>query len=362
MKGILAAGAAALLAATSIASAQQAQQPPRPYYTGNLGVGLPVAPPAPTAEIPNPPNNFAAATSNVRMFGALFATESCIYDESRGVVVAPNRGVGQAIRANDAWISLINHDGTVNTPRWIGIQNPGAQRDNMTPPLVLNEPFGSFILNGVLYLADRDGGTPDPAAAGTNIPSVAVVRMFDMATGAPAGSWTVPGSTGLNDIAVAPDGTIYGTNSGVGGANPDPTTWVIWKVTPGGEASIFAQGEPMRQPNGIEVGPDGNIVVVNIGKPDVITYSPDGQVVMTEMAAQTGNDGLVIMPNGVKFVSSVQLGGVSMIKPGEPATLIAENVPSAASMCYDKGANQLVIPLNANNGLAFISLEGIYTP
>jgi hypothetical protein len=26
-------------------------------------------------------------------------------------------------------------------------------------------------------------------------------------------------------------------------------------------------------------------------------------------------------------------------------------------MCYDAGANQLVIPMNANNGLAFISLR-----
>ena len=36
--------------------------------------------------------------------------------------------------------------------------------------------------------------------------------------------------------------------------------------------------------------------------------------------------------------------------------LIAENIPSAASMCYDAGANQLVIPMNANNGLAFVPI------
>jgi hypothetical protein len=27
-------------------------------------------------------------------------------------------------------------------------------------------------------------------------------------------------------------------------------------------------------------------------------------------------------------------------------------------MCYDAGANQLVIPMNANNGLAFVPLGG----
>ena len=37
--------------------------------------------------------------------------------------------------------------------------------------------------------------------------------------------------------------------------------------------------------------------------------------------------------------------------------LIAQNIPSPASMCYDSGANQLVIPMNANNALAFIPLK-----
>jgi hypothetical protein len=44
-------------------------------------------------------------------------------------------------------------------------------------------------------------------------------------------------------------------------------------------------------------------------------------------------------------------------RAGQPAELIAQNIPSAASMCYDEGANQLVIPMNANNGLAFVPLR-----
>jgi len=77
----------------------------------------------------------------------------------------------------------------------------------------------------------------------------------------------------------------------------------------------------------------------------------------TENAAQPGNDGLVIMPDGTKYVSSVQQGGVSRIRPGKPAQLIAQNIPNPASMCYDAGAKQLVIPMNANNGMAFIPIK-----
>jgi hypothetical protein len=340
--------------------AQQSPPQPRDYYVGNP-VGLPVAPPAPGSATgtATPPSVFAPATHSVRMYGALYSVESCTYDPSRGVIVAPSRGVGQAVRTNDAWIAFVNHDGSVHTPRWIGIQNAGAERDSMTPPLVLNEPFGSFLHKGVLYLVDRDGGTPDATKPGENAPSVAVVRTFDMATGRPLKSVTVPGSPWLNDIAVAADGTVYATNTG---AADKPETWVVWKLAPDGQATVFVQGAPLNIPNGIEVDGDGNIVVVNIGNPDVITFAPDGRVVKTEQAAQAGNDGLVIMPDGVKFVSSVRQGGISMMAPGARAKLIAENIPSAASMCYDSDANQLVIPMNANNGLAFVSLKGIWSP
>jgi len=354
-------GPVGVLTLAALAGEVFAQQPPQPrdYYVGNAGLGLPVAPPAPATGAQTPPNTFAPASKNVRMYGALYSVESCVYDPSRGVIVAPSRGVGQAVRANDAWIAFINHDGSVHTPRWVGIQNAGAERDTMTPPLVFNEPFGSFLHKGVLYFADRDGGMPDTTNTGQNTPSVAVLRTFDIATGRLLKSITVPGSTGLNDIAVAADGTVYGTNTG---AADHPETWAIWKLAPNSEASVFVQGAPLNMPNGIEVDGDGNIVVVNIGSADVISFAPDGHVIRTEQAAQSGNDGLVIMPDGVKFVSSVRLGGISMIAPGKLPKLIAENIPSAASMCYDSGANQLVIPMNANNGLAFVSLKGIWSP
>ncbi|HEY4367123.1 MAG TPA: hypothetical protein VGN07_07780 [Steroidobacteraceae bacterium] len=340
------------------ASAQQQSQP-REYYVGNAGVGLPVAPPAPAAGAQTSQAEFAAASKNVRMYGALYSVESCVYDPGRGLIVAPSRGVTQAVRTNDAWVAFINHDGSVHTPRWIGIQNPGTERDSMTTPLVFNEPYGSFLHEGVLYFADRDGGMPDPANPSQATASAAVLRTFDLATGRPLKSINVPGSPWLNDIAVAADGTVYGTNTGT----PDhPESWAIWKVASNGQASMFVQGAPLNMPNGIELDNDDNIVVVNIGTADVISFAPDGHVVRTEQAAQSGNDGLVIMPDGVKFVSSVRLGGVSMITPGARGKLIAENIPSAASMCYDSGANQLVIPMNANNGLAFVSLKGIWSP
>ena len=319
----------------------QQQQGPQPFSVGNR-LGLPVA--------PAPNGTFEPISSTVKVFGAIYSAESCSYDADRGVIVVPNRGVPQNVQTNNAWVSFINHDGSVHTARWIGVQNP-PERAALTPPLVLNEPYGSDIANGKLYVADRDGGTAP------NEPSVAVIRQFDMKTGMPAGEIRVDKVQWFNDIEVANDGTIYATQTGERGDNANPTTWQVWKIAPNGTASIFVQGAPLNAPNGVALDAQGNVVVVNIGNDEVVTFSAAGQPVRTERAAQPGNDGLVIMRDGTKYVSSVVNGGVSRIRPGQPAELIARNIPSAASMCYDAGANQLVIPMNPNNGLAFIRLQ-----
>jgi len=332
----------ASLAAGTLAAQQPAPTGPQPFTVGNR-LGLPIA--------PAPDGKFDPMSNNVKVYGAIYSAESCSYDPGRGVIVVPNRGVAQNVQTNNGWISFINHDGSVHTARWVGLQNPGDQRNNMTTPLILNEPLGSDIINGVLYLADRDGGT------NPNDPVISVVRKFNMQTGMPAGEVRVEKSNGFNDLEVASDGTIYATQTGAGGQTPDASTWQVWKITPAGAASIFVQGAPLRQPNGIAFDPQGNIVVINIGNDEVLTFSPDGKLMKTEHAVQAGNDGLVIMKDGTKYVSSVVNGGVSRIRPNKPAELIAQNIPNPASMCYDEGANQLVIPMNANNGLAFIKLK-----
>ena len=331
--------AMAAIVGTAPIAAQQPQGP-QPYSVGNR-VGLPVTPAANGA--------FEPVSSNVKVFGAIYSAESCSYDSDRGVIVVPNRGVPQNVQTNIAWVSFINHDGSVHTARWIGVQNP-PERASLTPPLVLNEPYGSDIANGKLYVADRDGGTTP------NEPSVAVIRQFDMRTGAPAGEIRVDRVAWFNDIEVADDGTIYATQTGDRGDNANPATRQVWKIAPNGTASIFVQGAPLLQPNGVAIDAQGNVVVVNIGNDEVLTFSPAAKLIRTEHAAQAGNDGLVIMRDGTKYVSSVVNGGVSRIRAGQVAELIARNIPSAASMCYDAGANQLVIPMNPNNGLAFIRL------
>jgi sugar lactone lactonase YvrE len=263
-----------------------------------------------------------AMSSNVKVFGSFHFTESCTFDPDKNLVLAMNAGNRGDDDAPDGFVSLINPDGSVHTAKWIG-----ATRDGLD----LVNPLGSAVANGVLYTVD-----------------VGYLRSFDLASGRPLRSVQVPGATILNGIAVTDDGTAYISNS------RDPE--VIYKVTADGQSSVFAEGAPLAVPNGVAMDTVGNIVVVNINNNDVITYSPDGDVVRIEKAAEGGNDGLVVTEDGTKYVSSVRFGSVSRIRPGQPADVIATGIPSAASMCYDSVQKQLVIPLNPNNALAFIKL------
>ena len=325
-------------AAALLAAAPAAAQDPRPFSVGDsLGVR-------------GADGAFEPLSTDVTVYGAVYAAESCAYDAERGLIVVPNRGAPQSVQTNDAWVSLVRSDGSVHTVRWIGAQPPD-QRAGLAPPLVLNEPLGSEIAGGVLTVADRDGGT------GPDDPSVGVVRQFDVRTGAPVREVRVEGAPWLNDVAVADDGTVYATQTGDLGDDPDPATWRIWRIGPDGTATVVVEGAPLFQPNGIALDPDGHLVVANYGDDAVLTFTPGGALVRTERAAQPGGDGLVILADGTTYVSSVAHGGVSRLRPGEPAELIARGIPTAASMCYDAGAHQLVVPMNPNHGLAFVPLD-----
>ena len=318
-----------LLAASTLGAAQTSPAPPAaapPITSPGRPLGV-------AAE-----GGFTPISANVKVYGGIVSAESCSYDPGRRLILAINRGAPANLVANDGFVSLIRPDGSVHTPRWIGLESSGP---------ALNQPFGSVIDRGSLYVADSKGGTADGAAR------VAVVRRFDLASGARTGEVLVPDSPWLNDIAIAADGSLYATQTG---AADGSVPMRLYRIAPDGTPSILLEGAPLSRPNGVAIDRDGNVVVVNMGDTAVMTFSPAGQLLRTEHSAQAGSDGLVIMADGTKYVSSVVHGGVSRIRRGGAAELIATGIPNAASMCWDSDANQLVIPLNVNNGIAIVKL------
>jgi sugar lactone lactonase YvrE len=307
----------------------------RSFVPSCLAVALASAPLALAGQTPGPEaaaaQPFVAGpplklTPNARTYGGFRFSESLSYDAGRDLYVAINAGMPQDVVPNDGYVSLVNPDGTVHTLKWIGINRNG---------LTLNHPLGSDIANGRLYVADID-----------------TVRWFDLQTGRPLGAVTVPGVLRFNDIEVADDGTIYATQTGTA----DSTTWRVYRITPAGESSVVVSGAPLNLPNGIAFDPKGNLVVVNVGSHDVLTFSPAGGLVATEQSTDAGNDGIVVLADGTKYVSSVRQGTVARIRPGRKAELVASGIPSAASMTYDSKRHRLVIPMNDWNAITIVEL------
>ena len=266
---------------------------------------------------------------NTRVFGSFQFAESCSYDPERDLYVAPNAAARGAEAGNDGYVSLINPDGTVHTPKWIGVNRNGLE---------LNDPLGSDIARGMLYVVDRN-----------------VVRWFDLASGAPAGSVVVQGATSFNDLEVADDGTIYMSQTG----NQDGSVpGRVYRLASDGTSSVFVDGAPLARPNGVAIDGDGNVVVVNVGSADVLTFRPSGELLRTERSLDSVNDGIVILEDGTKYVSSVGRGTIARIRPGGEPELVASGIPSAASMCYDPTRERLIVPMNNWNALAFVELGG----
>lgn len=269
----------------------------------------------------NQAGEYVPMSDNVKVYGSFNFTESCTFDTEKNLIVSMNAGVRAEGAPADGFVSLINPDGSVHTPRFIGLTRDGLE---------LIDPIGSAVRNGVLYTVDSG-----------------YLRSFDLASGRPLNSFQIPGAGFLNGIGVAEDGTAFISDS---------NNEVIIEVTPAGNSSVFYQGPALDRPNGVAIDNDGNVVVVNINTNDVVTFNRDGEVILTEHSFEAGNDGVVVTPDGTKYTSSVRFGSVSRIRPGQEAEVIASGIPSAASMCYDSVQHQLVIPMNPNNALAFIKL------
>ena len=163
-----------------------------------------------------------------------------------------------------------------------------------------------------------------------------------MTTGEPRGSVEVEGATRFNDLEVSDDGMIFLSQTG----SPDGSIpQRLYRVTPDREISVLVDGAPLSQPNGVAFDPDGNMVVVNVGSADVLTFSVGGELLATEETLDPANDGLVILPDGTKYVSSVGSGTIARIRPGGSPELVASGIPSAASICYNEMRNRVIAPI-----------------
>jgi sugar lactone lactonase YvrE len=72
-----------------------------------------------------------------------------------------------------------------------------------------------------------------------------------------------------HDAVLHPDGNFYVS---------DGYACAIWRVTPAGEVSILAQGNPLQSPEGLAVDSHGNLLVADPHAQNVFQVSTKGEV------------------------------------------------------------------------------------
>jgi len=222
------------------------------------------------------------------------------------------------------FVSVVTPDGAVEKLKWID----GAASK-------LADPLGLFIAADAIYLADVD-----------------TVRVYNRQSGAPVRAIPVPGAQRLNDLAVAPDGTIYVTDS----AKPDQPG-ALYRISAKGKVSEWvARNDALEKPNGIAVMADGTIV--HGGRGVNLVFRDSSGRILRERSLPTGRiDGIVALPDGGLLVASQDGHAVYHIAPNNGAiTQVAKDIEVPAAIGYDSKRNRLIVPQIKAASLTFVDL------
>lgn len=215
----------------------------------------PALPPAPvetTAEspAPEPPKAEPVAPAPVVRFAEGIATpESVLYDEAGDRYLVSNINGKPTDVDNNGYIAELSPDGKVLREKFIA---GGVNK------VKLDAPKGSGIVAGVLYVAD-----------------ITVVRKFDAKTGAPKGDIAIPGAAFLNDIAVAKDGRVFVSDSGINGSFEPTGQDAVYVIDKAGKVKPVAKSKELGGPNGL-LAVDNGVLVNTMGTNELYRLDDKG--------------------------------------------------------------------------------------
>jgi sugar lactone lactonase YvrE len=287
----------------------------------------PEAPTPPPAAAPaQPPADKAVPGPIVIKDIGLQTPESIQYEPTSDVYLVSNINGNPLDKDDNGFISKLSPEGKVLELKWID----GASKD-----VELNAPKGIGFSAGKLFVADID-----------------VIRTFDLATGKPLAQIKVPNASFLNDVTVAPDGTVYvsdtGLKAGKDGLEPAKKD-AIYKVSSDGKLSTLIKGEQLSQPNGLFADATGLWVATWQGK--LYHVTADGKQEAAISAPGTQLDGLLRTADGQTIVSSWEKSMVYLgTADGQFSPLMAD-LKSPADIGYDTQRNQVLVPLFMDNAI-----------
>ena len=260
--------------------------------------------------------------------------ENLVYDSVADVYLVANMGGGGPARDDNGFISKVAPDGHVMSLRWIAGGVNGA---------TLDAPKGLAIRGDTLAVADIGG-----------------VHYFSRTTGAPLGSVTLPGLV-MNDLAFAPDGTLWITDTGPDrGTTPIDTSKdmdAVWTVSPAGAVSAVARGLTLGRPDGLVLDGSGALVAT-FGANRIERVAPGMSGSATYATLPGGRvDGLRRFGDGSLLVSSWDAKTVWRLPAAGPPVPLLTAVTSPAGIAVDTRRHQLAVTSMQSNTMYLLPLR-----
>ncbi len=170
------------------------------------------------------------------------------------------------------------------------------------------------------------------------------MRKFDVKTGAPKGEIPVPGASFLNDIAIAGDGKIYVSDSGLkaGAKDLEPSGTDAVYVIEGNKARAIAKSADLARPNGLALL-DKQLIVVTFGGAEAYKLSDKGErTAVTKLPAGT-LDGVVAL-DGELLISSWASSSIYRGKLDGQFAVAIPGVPAPADIGYASKRKRVLVP------------------
>jgi len=288
---------------------------------------------APAPQVPPLPNSRATKVATVVGF---LTPESVLDDSAQDIYFVSNINGGPLAKDNNGFISRVRPDGAIEVLKFIEGGRAGV---------TLNAPKGLAELGDTLWVADIDRLRAFNARTGASIDSVRLDSL---------------GAVFLNDIAIAPNGAIYVTDTGirfddVGNVlHPGPDR--IFRVGPDRKVTVAVRGDTLGRPNGITLDAVGKrFIVVQYGGKAVMAWKPGDRAPSVIARGVGGFDG-VEMVGGKVVVSSWTDSSITRFDSTQ-GTKIISGVPSPADFGYDAKRNRLLIPILTGNRVEIWQLQ-----
>jgi sugar lactone lactonase YvrE len=278
--------------------------------------------PKPATPMPSEP---PPPTPVWRVTEGIATPESVLHDTAGDRYLVSNIN-GKPVEAdNNGYITEISGDGKVTKPKFI---EGGAKAK-------LDAPKGMGIAGNVLYVSD-----------------LTVVRKFDSKTGAPKGDIPVAGAVFLNDIAVAPDGRVFVSDSGLklGASGLESAGGdAVYVIDKAGKVKPLAKMKELNGPNGLLfVGKD--LWVNTFNSDEIYRLDDKGAKADVTRLPSGGLDGMTAMGESV-LVSSWKGSAVYKGKPNGKFEPALSSIGGAADITYDAKRSRLVVPRFVDNAV-----------